>query len=226
MNCGRVGITFLVSYIKTLKNHKDRILTRPSRIGMDQEFERHTASCWCVLVTPSWRTSKQWVVIRCQPSFQQKIRKMERVTAKVIEDKQERIAKRPRWHMGRTPCPVDLAMSIFDKHLDGNQMDFQSPEHTTSMPTPETMCEGSREPVCARISVLRCITSRLDPRLRPCTYLRTNIEDCHRGDLKRANIWQWIHHGISSMTAKILGIKHCSTLALPRVGNTIKTRSR
>lgn len=134
MNCGRWDYIF--SYIKTLKNHKDRILPDRHGIGMDQEF----LNAYSQLLVRTCHARGALAMGGMSAFIPAKDpQEMARVTTKVIEDKQRESQNGHDGTWVAYPALVDLAMSIFDKHLDGkvNQMDFQSPEHTINAATAE-----------------------------------------------------------------------------------------
>lgn len=159
MNCGRWDYIF--SYIKTLKNHQDRILPDRHGIGMDQEF----LNAYSQLLVRTCHARGALAMGGMSAFIPAKDpQEMARVTAKVIEDKQRESQNGHDGTWVAHPALVDLAMSIFDKHLDGkvNQMDFQSPEHVINADSLLKPCEGSRDKQeYVKIYALRCITSKL-----------------------------------------------------------------
>lgn len=112
MNCGRWDYIF--SYIKTLKNHQDRILPDRHGIGMDQEF----LNAYSQLLVRTCHARGALAMGGMSAFIPTKDpAEMERVTAKVIEDKQRESKNGHDGTWVAHPALVDLAMSEFDKHL-------------------------------------------------------------------------------------------------------------
>ncbi|MCG9639319.1 malate synthase A [Vibrio sp. Isolate34] len=195
MNCGRWDYIF--SYIKTLKNHKDRILPDRHGIGMDQEF----LNAYSQLLVRTCHARGALAMGGMSAFIPAKDpQEMERVTAKVIEDKHRESQNGHDGTWVAHPALVDLAMSIFDKHLDGkvNQMDFQSPEHTINADTLLKPCEGSRDEAGVRKNI-RIALYYIEAWIQGygCVPIYGLMEDAATAEISRANIWQWIHHGVT-----------------------------
>ncbi|CAK1985734.1 malate synthase A [Vibrio crassostreae] len=195
MNCGRWDYIF--SYIKTLKNHKDRILPDRHGIGMDQEF----LNAYSQLLVRTCHARGALAMGGMSAFIPAKDpQEMERVTAKVIEDKQRESQNGHDGTWVAHPALVDLAMSIFDKHLDGkvNQMDFQSPEHVINADSLLKPCEGSRDEAGVRKNI-RIALYYIEAWIQGhgCVPIYGLMEDAATAEISRANIWQWIHHGVA-----------------------------
>jgi malate synthase len=195
MNCGRWDYIF--SYIKTLKNHKDRILPDRHGIGMDQEF----LNAYSQLLVRTCHARGALAMGGMSAFIPAKDpQEMARVTAKVIEDKQRESQNGHDGTWVAHPALVDLAMSIFDKHLDGkvNQMDFQSPEHVINADTLLKPCEGSRDEAGVRKNI-RIALYYIEAWIQGygCVPIYGLMEDAATAEISRANIWQWIHHGVT-----------------------------
>ncbi|MEZ9050742.1 malate synthase A [Vibrio sp. 10N.247.311.64] len=195
MNCGRWDYIF--SYIKTLKNHKDRILPDRHGIGMDQEF----LNAYSQLLVRTCHARGALAMGGMSAFIPAKDpQEMARVTAKVIEDKQRESQNGHDGTWVAHPALVDLAMSIFDKHLDGkvNQMDFQSPEHVINADSLLKPCEGSRDEVGVRKNI-RIALYYIEAWIQGygCVPIYGLMEDAATAEISRANIWQWIHHGVT-----------------------------
>ncbi|MEZ9278683.1 malate synthase A [Vibrio cyclitrophicus] len=195
MNCGRWDYIF--SYIKTLKNHKDRILPDRHGIGMDQEF----LNAYSQLLVRTCHARGALAMGGMSAFIPAKDpQEMSRVTAKVIEDKQRESQNGHDGTWVAHPALVDLAMSIFDKHLDGkvNQMDFQSPEHVINADSLLKPCEGSRDEAGVRKNI-RIALYYIEAWIQGygCVPIYGLMEDAATAEISRANIWQWIHHGVT-----------------------------
>ncbi|EGA71547.1 malate synthase [Vibrio sinaloensis DSM 21326] len=195
MNCGRWDYIF--SYIKTLKNHPDRILPDRHVVGMDKEF----LNAYSQLLV---RTCHQRGALAMggmsafipakDPS------EMERVTAKVIEDKERESRNGHDGTWVAHPALVDLAMSVFDKNLQGktNQLDFVSPTHNIGADLLLKPCEGSRDEAGVRKNI-RIALYYIEAWIQGqgCVPIYGLMEDAATAEISRANIWQWIHHSIA-----------------------------
>ncbi|CAK1709688.1 malate synthase A [Vibrio crassostreae] len=195
MNCGRWDYIF--SYIKTLKNHKDRILPDRHGIGMDQEF----LNAYSQLLVRTCHARGALAMGGMSAFIPAKDpQEMARVTAKVIEDKQRESQNGHDGTWVAHPALVDLAMSIFDKHLDGkvNQMDFQSPEHVINADLLLKPCEGSRDEAGVRKNI-RIALYYIEAWIQGygCVPIYGLMEDAATAEISRANVWQWIHHGVT-----------------------------
>jgi malate synthase len=195
MNCGRWDYIF--SYIKTLKNHKDRILPDRHGIGMDQEF----LNAYSQLLVRTCHARGALAMGGMSAFIPAKDpQEMARVTAKVIEDKQRESQNGHDGTWVAHPALVDLAMSIFDKHLNGkvNQMDFQSPEHVINADMLLKPCEGSRDEAGVRKNI-RIALYYIEAWIQGygCVPIYGLMEDAATAEISRANIWQWIHHGVT-----------------------------
>ena len=195
MNCGRWDYIF--SYIKTLKNHQDRILPDRHGIGMDQEF----LNAYSQLLVRTCHARGALAMGGMSAFIPAKDPKeMERVTAKVIEDKERESQNGHDGTWVAHPALVDLAMSVFDKHLQGkvNQLDYQSPTHTINADLLLKPCEGTRDEAGVRKNI-RIALYYIEAWIQGfgCVPIYGMMEDAATAEISRANIWQWIHHGVS-----------------------------
>lgn len=195
MNCGRWDYIF--SYIKTLKNHQDRILPDRHGIGMDQEF----LNAYSQLLVRTCHARGALAMGGMSAFIPAKDpTEMERVTAKVIEDKQRESKNGHDGTWVAHPALVDLAMSEFDKHLNGkvNQIDFQSPQHEISAELLLKPCEGTRDEAGVRKNI-RIALYYIEAWIQGhgCVPIYGLMEDAATAEISRANIWQWIHHGVT-----------------------------
>lgn len=195
MNCGRWDYIF--SYIKTLKNHQDRILPDRHGIGMDQEF----LNAYSQLLVRTCHARGALAMGGMSAFIPAKDpAEMERVTAKVIEDKQRESKNGHDGTWVAHPALIDLAMSEFDKHLDGkvNQIDFQSPQHEISAELLLKPCEGTRDEAGVRKNI-RIALYYIEAWIQGhgCVPIYGLMEDAATAEISRANIWQWIHHGVT-----------------------------
>lgn len=196
MNCGRWDYIF--SYIKTLKNHEDRILPDRHGVGMDKTF----LNAYSQLLV---RTCHQRGALAMGgmsafiPHKDPKV--MDQVLAKVVEDKNRESNNGHDGTWVAHPHLVSTAMDIFDKHLAGktNQLDFDS-SYVGDI-TAKTLlepCEGVRNEEGVRKNI-RIALYYIESWIQGvgCVPIYGLMEDAATAEISRASIWQWIHHGVS-----------------------------
>ena len=195
MNCGRWDYIF--SYIKTLKNHADRILPDRHAIGMDQSFLKaysqllvrtcHTRGALAMGGMSAFIPSKDPL-------------EMANVTRKVIDDKQREALNGHDGTWVAHPALVDLAMSTFNEHLKGqvNQLNFPSPTHTIDAEQLLAPCPGTRDEAGVRKNI-RIAVYYIEAWIQGhgCVPIYGLMEDAATAEISRANLWQWIHHAIA-----------------------------
>ncbi|NAW60095.1 MULTISPECIES: malate synthase A [unclassified Vibrio] len=195
MNCGRWDYIF--SYIKTLKNHPDRILPDRHVVGMDKAF----LNAYSQLLVRTCHQRGALAMGGMSAFIPAKDpAEMARVTAKVIEDKERESLNGHDGTWVAHPALVDLAMSVFEKNLSGklNQLDFVSPTHEISAATLLQPCDGSRDEAGVRKNI-RIALYYIEAWIQGhgCVPIYGLMEDAATAEISRANIWQWIHHGIT-----------------------------
>lgn len=194
MNCGRWDYIF--SYIKTLKNHPDRILPDRHVVGMDKTF----LNAYSQLLVRTCHQRGALAMGGMSAFIPSKdSTEMARVTAKVIEDKERESNNGHDGTWVAHPALVDLAMSVFEKNLSGkpNQLDFVSPEHEITAELLLKPCEGSRDEAGVRKNI-RIALYYIEAWIRGygCVPIYGLMEDAATAEISRANIWQWIHHSV------------------------------
>ncbi|MCC2520518.1 malate synthase A [Vibrio coralliilyticus] len=194
MNCGRWDYIF--SYIKTLKNHPDRILPDRHVVGMDKEF----LNAYSQLLVRTCHQRGALAMGGMSAFIPAKDpQEMEGVTAKVIEDKERESRNGHDGTWVAHPALVDLAMSVFDKNPEGkvNQLDFVSPTHEIGAELLLKPCEGSRDEAGVRKNI-RIALYYIEAWIQGsgCVPIYGLMEDAATAEISRANIWQWIHHGV------------------------------
>ncbi|MFM2587466.1 malate synthase A [Vibrio sp. TBV020] len=195
MNCGRWDYIF--SYIKTLKNHADRILPDRHVVGMDKEF----LNAYSQLLIRTCHQRGALAMGGMSAFIPAKDpAEMEKVTAKVIEDKERESRNGHDGTWVAHPALVDLAMSVFEKNLDGkpNQLDFVSPSHEIGADILLKPCDGTRDEAGVRKNI-RIALYYIEAWIQGygCVPIYGLMEDAATAEISRANIWQWIHHSVA-----------------------------
>nr|WP_153448356.1 malate synthase A [Vibrio algicola] len=195
MNCGRWDYIF--SYIKTLKNHKDRILPDRHSIGMDKPF-LNAYSQLLVKTCHARGALAMGGMSAFIPSSDPQV--MEQVLAKVEDDKNRESSNGHDGTWVAHPKLVDIAMDIFDKKLKGsvNQMDYDS-SYVAEITAEQLLapCEGPRNQEGLRKNI-RIALYYIEAWISGvgCVPIYGLMEDAATAEISRAGIWQWIKHGV------------------------------
>nr|WP_104399472.1 malate synthase A [Vibrio penaeicida] len=195
MNCGRWDYIF--SYIKTLKNHQDRILPDRHCVGMDKPFLEayskqlihtcHQRGALAMGGMSAFIPSKD-------PA------EMEQVASKVIADKSREAQNGHDGTWVAHPALVDIALNVFNEHLKGatNQLDYMPDVSHISEAALLEPCEGPRNEEGVRKNIrIALYYMEAWTRGEGCVPIYGLMEDAATAEISRASIWQWIHHGIT-----------------------------
>lgn len=193
LNCGRWDYIF--SYIKTLRQHGDRILPDRQSITMAQPFLEaysrllvktcHRRGAFAMggmsaLIPAKERARNEWV--------QQRVR----------EDKQREADNGHDGTWIAHPRLADTAMAVFDAALGErqNQLDVlrenDAPVDAAQLLAP---CAGERTEAGMRANIrvaLRYLEAWLGG--NGCVPIDGLMEDAATAEIARTSIWQWIHH--------------------------------
>ncbi|HAK33836.1 MAG TPA: malate synthase A [Pantoea sp.] len=193
LNCGRWDYIF--SYIKTLRQHGDRILPDRQSITMAQPFLEaysrllvktcHRRGAFAMggmsaLIPAKERARNEWV--------QQRVR----------EDKQREADNGHDGTWIAHPGLADTAMAVFDAALGErqNQLDVlrenDAPVDAAQLLAP---CAGERTEAGMRANIrvaLRYLEAWLGG--NGCVPIDGLMEDAATAEIARTSIWQWIHH--------------------------------
>ena len=193
LNCGRWDYIF--SYIKTLRQHGDRILPDRQSITMAQPFLNaysrllvktcHRRGAFAMggmsaLIPAKERARNEWVLQR------------------VREDKQREADNGHDGTWIAHPGLADTAMAVFDAALGKrqNQLDVlrenDAPVDAAQLLAP---CAGERTEAGMRANIrvaLRYLEAWLGG--NGCVPIDGLMEDAATAEIARTSIWQWIHH--------------------------------
>jgi malate synthase len=194
LNCGRWDYIF--SYIKTLKNHADRVLPDRQAVTMTQPFlsaysrlliktcHRRGALAMGGMAAfiPSKETERnQWVL------------------NKVKADKELEATNGHDGTWIAHPGLADTVMAVFDKALGErkNQLDVSRHEDAPISArqllepcTGERTEEGMRANIRVAVQYIEAWISG-----NGCVPIYGLMEDAATAEISRTSIWQWIHHG-------------------------------
>lgn len=194
LNCGRWDYIF--SYIKTLKNHADRVLPDRQSVTMEKPFLNaysrlliktcHRRGAFAMGGMAAFIPSKeparnQWVL--------EKVRQDKTLEAKNGHD--------GTWIAH--PGLADTVMEIFDNALGEriNQLDV-SREKDAQIGAAELLapCPGERTEAGMRANI-RVAVQYIEAWIsgNGCVPIYGLMEDAATAEISRTSIWQWIHHG-------------------------------
>ena len=193
LNCGRWDYIF--SYIKTLRNHPDRVLPDRSQVGMSQHFmrtytERVIRVCHRRGVHAMGGMAAQ-IPIKSDPEANQL------ALDKVRQDKLREVLAGHDGTWVAHPGLVGLAREVFDAHMpQANQIANKHVEYDISEEDLVWPAEGTRTLEGVRLNV-RVGVQYLEAWLggNGCVPLYNLMEDAATAEISRAQLWQWIRHG-------------------------------
>ncbi|WP_033568890.1 malate synthase A [Dickeya undicola] len=194
LNCGRWDYIF--SYIKTLKNHPDRVLPDRQSVTMDKPFLNaysrlliktcHRRGAFAMGGMAAFIPSKDaernaWV--------QEKVRQDKELEARNGHD--------GTWIAH--PGLADTVMPVFDRLLGDrpNQLDMlredDAPISAEELLAP---CPGERTEAGMRANI-RVAVQYIEAWIsgNGCVPIYGLMEDAATAEISRTSIWQWIHHG-------------------------------
>ena len=193
MNCGRWDYIF--SYIKTLRQHQDRILPDRHAIGMDKPFldaysKRLIQTCH----------RRGALAIGGMSAFipSKDPQQMTLVTAKVTEDKHREANNGHDGTWVAHPYLVELARDILNEYFGDkpNQLDVMPKGEFTAQQLLAT-CDGPKAEAGVRKNI-RIALYYMESWLRGigCVPIYGMMEDAATAEISRANIWQWLTHKV------------------------------
>lgn len=204
LNCGRWDYIF--SYIKTLKNHPDRVLPDRQVIGMDTPF----LSAYSKLLIRTCHKRGALAMGGMAAFIPSKDAEQNAlVTEKVLSDKTLEASNGHDGTWVAHPGLADIAMDVFDKHIPQgmhNQMDVSredDPEFSAAdllaVPEGERTEDGLRTNIRVSIQYIEGWISGVG-----CVPIYGLMEDAATAEISRASIWQWIHNKKTLSNGKLV----------------------
>ena len=196
LNCGRWDYIF--SYIKTLKEHKDRVLPDRQLVTMDKSFLNAYSR---LLIQTCHRRGV--LAMGGMSAFipSKDPAANEAIFATVRADKELEANNGHDGTWVAHPGLADLAMEIFSAKLGDN------PNQLEQLRVEDT-------PITARDLLEPCVGERTEAGMRAnirialqyieawlggngCVPIYGLMEDAATAEVSRASIWQWLHHGLA-----------------------------
>lgn len=194
LNCGRWDYIF--SYIKTLKNHPERVLPDRQAVTMTQPF----LSAYSRLLIKTCHRRGAFAMGGMAAFIPSKdAQRNEWVLNKVKSDKE---LEAQNGHDGTWiahPGLADTVMAIFDRALGErkNQLDI-SRDQDAPISASELLepCAGERTEEGMRANI-RVAVQYIEAWIsgNGCVPIYGLMEDAATAEISRTSIWQWIHHG-------------------------------
>ncbi|WP_305856888.1 malate synthase A [Balneatrix alpica] len=195
MNCGRWDYIF--SYIKTLRQHPDRILPDRHSLGMDKPF-LNAYSRLLIQTTHRRGALAMGGMAAFIPSKDPQ--QMQQVLAKVRADKELEARNGHDGTWVAHPGLVSTAMAVFDRHLGErpNQLDKlrseDAPIRAEDLLQP---CDGPKDEAGMRKNIrvaLQYIEAWISG--KGCVPIYGLMEDAATAEISRTALWQWLKHGV------------------------------
>ena len=195
LNCGRWDYIF--SYIKTLKNHADRILPDRDQVVMTVPFLRNYSQL--LIQTCHRRGAFAMGGMAAQIPIRGDDAANEAAMAKVRADKKREAGDGHDGTWVAHPALEPLARAEFDAVLDGpNQLHRQLPELKVGAADLLAPSEGdiTEAGVRKNISVsIQYLAAWLNG--NGCVPINNLMEDAATAEIGRAQLWQWARHRAS-----------------------------
>jgi malate synthase len=204
LNCGRWDYIF--SYIKTLKNHADRVLPDRQVVGMQQPF----LNAYSRLLVKTCHKRGALAMGGMAAFIPSKdATENAAILAKVTADKQLEASNGHDGTWVAHPGLAATANAIFDKYLTGskkNQLTVSRAEDA-EIGAAELLapCEGERTEEGMRTNIrvaLQYIAAWISG--KGCVPIYGLMEDAATAEISRTSIWQWIKHGKSLNNGKLI----------------------
>ncbi|WP_028771627.1 malate synthase A [Shewanella waksmanii] len=194
LNCGRWDYIF--SYIKTLKQHSDRILPDRQDLTMDKDF----LNAYSRLLVKTCHKRGALAMGGMAAFIPAKTeRENNEVLAKVRRDKELEARNGHDGTWVAHPGLADTAMSIFNEFIGNNHVnqlhitrDVDAPIQARELLSP---CDGKRTEAGMRLNIriaLQYIEAWISG--NGCVPIYGLMEDAATAEISRASIWQWIKH--------------------------------
>ncbi|MDU7648485.1 MAG: malate synthase [Klebsiella michiganensis] len=193
LNCGRWDYIF--SYIKTLKNHPDRVLPDRQVVTMDKPF----LSAYSRLLIKTCHRRGAFAMGGMAAFIPSKdAERNNQVLNKVKADKS---LEANNGHDGTWiahPGLADTAMAVFNGVLGENKNQLSVTREDDAQITAEQLlapCEGERTEEGMRANI-RVAVQYIEAWIsgNGCVPIYGLMEDAATAEISRTSIWQWIHH--------------------------------
>lgn len=193
LNCGRWDYIF--SYIKTLKNHPDRVLPDRQVVTMDKPF----LSAYSRLLIKTCHRRGAFAMGGMAAFIPSKdAERNEWVLNKVRADKELEARNGHDGTWVAHPGLGDTVMEVFNKALGERQNQLDVSREGDAPITAEALlapCDGERTEEGMRANI-RVAVQYIEAWIsgNGCVPIYGLMEDAATAEISRTSIWQWIHH--------------------------------
>ncbi|MCV9878241.1 malate synthase A [Brenneria izbisi] len=203
LNCGRWDYIF--SYIKTLKNHPDRVLPDRQSVTMEQPF----LSAYSKLLIKTCHRRGALAMGGMAAFIPSKDAERNNwVLDKVRKDKELEARNGHDGTWVAHPGLADTVMAVFGQTLGArqNQLDMlrenDAPISAAQLLAP---CPGERTETGMRANI-RVAVQYIEAWIsgNGCVPIYGLMEDAATAEISRTSIWQWIHHGKTLSDGRVI----------------------
>ncbi|MDN5873990.1 MAG: malate synthase, partial [Sinobacteraceae bacterium] len=202
LNCGRWDYMF--SYIKTFKNHADRIVPDRNSVGMTRHHMDFYSKLLCMTCHRRGASAmggmSNFIPVKGDDDWN----KM--VTDKVTADKEREVNNGHDGTWVAHPGLCDIANGVFDKMMpQANQIDQPRDWKVTAAdlldhPDGKRTEEGLRNNINVGIQYIEAWLGG-----NGCVPINRLMEDAATAEISRTQIWQWLHHGVKLEDGRVVG---------------------
>jgi len=193
LNCGRWDYIF--SYIKTFRNHRDKVLPERGQVLMTQPFLK--AYSELLIQTCHRRGALAMGGMAAQIPISGDPEANEAALNRVRADKLREVKAGHDGTWVAHPALIKEAETIFDEHMpNANQRDVLRDDVSVTRDDLIKPCLGTITQKGFENSVEVCVrylASWLDG--NGCVPIHWLMEDAATAEISRTQLWQWLHHG-------------------------------
>lgn len=201
LNCGRWDYIF--SFIKKFRNRSDFVLPDRAQVSMAAPFMH--AYTELVIKTCHRRGVHAMGGMAAQIPIKNNPAANQQALDKVRADKLREVRAGHDGTWVAHPGLVPVAMEVFDIMEGDNQIDRQRPDVNISAADLVRLPQGTitEDGVRLNISVgVQYVESWL--RGQGCVPINNLMEDAATAEISRAQLWQWLHHGVTLADGRVL----------------------
>ena len=220
LNCGRWDYIF--SYIKTFRNHPDKVLPERGQVVMTVPFLANYSRL--LIQTCHMRGALAMGGMAAQIPIKDDPVANRSALDKVRADKEREVTDGHDGTWVAHPGLVPIAREIFDRHmpspnqLDRKQDDLSFDQAALTQPPQGTITEtGLRNNVEVAIEYLASWLSG-----NGCVPIHHLMEDAATAEISRSQLWQWIKHAAQLEDGRVITldlVRSVLTQALQQIGN-------
>jgi len=192
LNCGRWDYIF--SYIKCFQAHSDKVLPDRAQVTMTVPFLR--AYSQLLIKTCHRRGAFAMGGMAAQIPIRDDEQANQQALERVRADKEREAGDGHDGTWVAHPGLIDLAMEIFDRHIEGrNQLKRLREDVSVSAKDLIEPCEGTITEAGLRGNIevaIRYMAAWLGG--QGCVPIHHLMEDAATAEIARAQIWQWVRH--------------------------------